>query len=69
MHLCQLLLRLYHDKQAAIGAFIFGADPAVSQTLLPHGSNTNEMAYTWLPNEFVNKRVGVNLDDSKSMRF
>lgn len=69
MHLYNVLLMLFNDKQAAVDKFIVKEDPTVSQTqqpLKPPGkAPVMETIYTRLRNELAHKRAGVNLDDTK----
>jgi len=74
MHLYNILLMIFDDSQADVDAFIMNEDLAVPQTPKPPQENKKrrkkkaimETIYTRLRNEFAHKRVGVNLDNTKS---
>ena len=67
MHLYNILLMLFNDKQPAVDAFIVAEEPAVPQTPDPRPGHTNmETVYTRLRNELGHKRPGVNLDNTKA---
>ena len=67
MHLYNLLLMMFNDKQADVDAFIVGEEPAVPRTQRPNKSaGVMETVYTRLRNEFAHKRAGVNLEDTKT---
>jgi hypothetical protein len=66
MHLYNILLMLYNDKQADVDAFIIAEDPSVLQTQHPlKAPGVMETVYTRLRNELAHKRAGVNLDNTK----
>ena len=67
MHLHNILLMIFNDKQRDVEAFIMSEDPATPQTqhpLKPPG--VMETVYTKLRNELGHKRAGVNVDKTKS---
>ena len=70
MHLYNILLMLYGDKQAALDAFIVNEEPGVAQTPNPRFLHKNpqpmETVYTRLRNELGHKRQNVNLDMTKT---
>jgi hypothetical protein len=66
MHLYNILLMLYNDKQADVDSFIVSEDPAVPQTRAPLKQGVMETVYTRLRNELAHKRAGVNLGNTKS---
>lgn len=67
MHLYNILLMLYDDKQQDVDAFIIREDPAVPQTPFLHrGRRRMETIYKRLRNELAHKRAGVNLDNTKA---
>ena len=67
MHLYNILLMLFNDRQAAVDAFAVGQDPAVPQSQHPmKAPGVMESVYTRLRNELAHKRAGVNLDDTKA---
>ncbi|HVA45383.1 MAG TPA: hypothetical protein VNH11_03260 [Pirellulales bacterium] len=68
MHLYNILMMLYNDKQAQVDAFIIQEEPAVQQTQSgrPRAQpGEMETVYTRLRNELAHKRQGVNLDHTK----
>ena len=67
MHLYNILLMLYNDKQADVDAFIVAEDPAIPQTQHPlRAAGVLETVYTRLRNELAHKRAGVNIDHTKA---
>jgi len=67
MHLYNILLMLYNDRQVEVDAFIVNEDPAVPQTQHPQkAAGVMETIYTRLRNELAHRRVGVNLNDTKT---
>ena len=66
MHLYNILLMLYNDKQADVDAFIIAEDSSVPQTQHPlKARGEMETVYTRLRNELAHQRAGVNPDDTK----
>jgi hypothetical protein len=65
MHLYNILLMLYNDRQPAVDAFIKSQEPKVPNTPSPHKPGVKETVYTRLRNELGHKRAGVNLEDTK----
>jgi hypothetical protein len=62
-----ILLMLFHDRQADVDAFIIGEAPAVPLTQHPlRGPGVIETVYTRLRNELAHKRAGVNLQETKA---
>jgi hypothetical protein len=67
MHLYNILLMLNNDRQAEVEAFVLSQEPSVKKTQHPlKPSGVEETVYTRLRNEFSHKRVGVNLEDTKT---
>jgi hypothetical protein len=66
MHLYNILLMLFNDRQADVDNFIVGEDHAVLQTPSPRTLGLMETDYTRLRNELAHPRVGVDLDDTKA---
>jgi hypothetical protein len=70
MHLYNILLMIYNDKQADVDSFIISEDPTVPQTKAPPKKpgalGKMETVYTRLRNELAHKRTGVNLENTKS---
>jgi len=67
MHLHNILLMIYNDRQADVDAFAVGEDPAVPRTQHPlKAAGAMETVYTRLRNELAHKRLGVNLDNTKA---
>jgi hypothetical protein len=67
MHLYNILLMMFNDRQSDADTFILSEDPTVPRTQHPHKSaGVMETAYTRLRNEFAHKRGGVNLDNTKA---
>jgi hypothetical protein len=68
MHLYNILLMLFDDKQGKVDEFIVAEEPTVPLTPdpRPKRSKSMETVYTRLRNELGHKREGVNLDNTKS---
>ena len=66
MHLYNLLLMFFDDKQAKVDKFILREKPRVPLTPDPRIKNRLETVYTRLRNEFGHQRQGVNLDTTKA---
>jgi len=70
MHIYNILLMIYNDKQAPVDLFIVSEDPTIPRTKAPPkkpGAPCKmETVYTRLRNEFAHRRAGVNLDNTKS---
>jgi hypothetical protein len=67
IHLYNILVMLYDDRQADVDAFIVGEDAVVPQTQHPlKAAGVMETVYTRLRNELAHKRAGVNLDNTKA---
>lgn len=67
IHLYNILLMIYNDKQTEVDSFITSEDPTVPQTQHPERkAGPKETVYTRLRNEFAHKRAGVNLENTKS---
>lgn len=66
MHLYNILLMFFDDKQTGVDEFILGENRSVPLTPHPHIKNRLETVYTRLRNEFGHQRRGVNLDDTKA---
>jgi len=69
MHLYNILLMLYDDNQGEVDAFIRHEEPAVQckSYLRPDRKKpVLETVYTRLRNEFGHKRVGIDIDNTKS---
>lgn len=67
MHLYNILLMIFNDKQSSVDVFIVSEDPAVRQTQHPHKKpGVMETVYTRLRNEFAHKRANVNLENTKA---
>jgi hypothetical protein len=75
VHLYNVLLMLFDDKQEDVDVFIVGQEPSVKQTPDPPDSpkrkrkksktDWKETIYTRLRNEMGHPRMGVNLDETK----
>lgn len=65
MHLYNLLLMIFNDKQGALDKFIVAEEPKVAQTPSPHVAGVNETVYTRLRNELGHTRAGVDIEQSK----
>ena len=66
MHLYNLLLMLFEDKQSEVDAFLLSQDPTIPQTPDPRPHvHRMETVYTRLRNEFGYHRTGVNLSHTK----
>ena len=56
---------IHADNQEAVDAFIFSAEPKVPRTKSPIKSSM-ETVYTRLRNELAHRRVGTNIESTKS---
>jgi hypothetical protein len=66
MHLYNILLMIFGDRQAAVDAFIVRQDPGVPQSQHPmKAPGQMETIYTRLRNEFGHQRPGVDLSQTK----
>ena len=67
LHLYHVLLMLFEGLQTQVDDFIRRELPSVPQTQDPRpGKQTMETVFTRLRNELAHKRVGVNVEDTKS---
>lgn len=70
MHLYNVLMMFFDDKQWKVNAFITTYVPGVAQTANPmypsQSKQPTESLYTRLRNEFAHKRAGVNLEATKN---
>lgn len=68
MHLYNILLMIFNDKQKSLDAFIVAEEPKFKQT--PYRKpgakkDTSETVFTRLRNEFAHTRAGVDMDKTK----
>lgn len=67
MHLYNVLLMLFNDRQVDVDSFIVAEDAAVPQTQHPlKAPGTMETVYTRLRNELAHQRAGVVIDQTKA---
>lgn len=66
MHLYNILLMLFNDRQDDLDSFIVTEDSAVPQTPSPRVSGRTETVYTRLRNELAHQRAGVVIDQTKA---
>jgi hypothetical protein len=67
MHLYNVLLMLFNDRQADVDSFIVGEDSTVPQTQHPKKvAGVMETVYTRLRNEMAHRRPGVDIDATKA---
>ena len=67
MHLYNVLLMLFNDRQLDVDSFIVAEEPAVPQTQHPQKSpGKMETVYTRLRNELAHQRAGVVIDQTKA---
>lgn len=66
MHLYNILLMILGGNQQAVDAFILKEEPTVPRTQSPIRPPSIETVYTRLRNEFGHRRIGANMENTKS---
>jgi len=65
MHLYQILLLFFNDRQADVDDYIRREEPGVSETSHPLFAGATETVYSRLRNEFGHVRAGVDVRNTK----